>query len=174
MMIRTILPLLPFIALLAASSAAEAETDCSFDRAALLALDQQTFDQDMSRGWQAIALRGEPCIEVAADLVREYRETHNLDAEILYWHEGQLRATAGQISEAIELFEKARRPSDSGFGWNPYVDATIAFMKQDKSALLAAREALAKLPQAPNLNVVDMLIACFGQPYKEAYGRCEK
>lgn len=183
--------LLCAIASLILSPAADAQTDCSFDRDAVLALDQQAFDQDMNGGWQAIALRGEPCIEVAADLIREYREVHDLEAQILYWHEGQLRAAAGQAEAAIDLFEKARRSYDDSLGWNLYVDATIAFVKHDRSALLAAREALARLPQPgsarlrceagsppdtswpPNLNVVDMLIACFGQPYMQAYGRCE-
>jgi hypothetical protein len=175
--------LLSVVALLGLSTPALAETDCSFDREAVLSLDQQAFDQDMTVGWQAIALRGEPCIEVAADLIRDYRDVHDLEAEILYWHEGQLRAAAGQVQEAIELFEEARRPSADGTDWNLYVDATIAFLNQDRSALLAAREALAQLPPPagsigvpwpPNLNVIDMLIACFGQPYIQAYGRCEQ
>jgi hypothetical protein len=70
------------------------------------------------------------------------------------------------------------------------VDATIAFLRGDRPALLAARTALAALPRPadfaprdvqgrpvamnwpPNLNVVDGLLACFGRPYAEAYGGC--
>ena len=159
---------------------------CTFNRAELLALDEHSFDQDMNGGWRAVAHQ-EGCIEVAADLIREYRENRWLRSTILYWHEGQLRALAGSTDEAIRLFEKSHK-ADDAFGWNLYVDASIAFLKRDKPALLAAREALARLPRPedfdprdaqgkvvdipwpPNLSVVDGLIACFDREYKEAYG----
>jgi hypothetical protein len=159
---------------------------CMFDRAELLALDEHSFDQDMNGGWRAVA-QHEECIEVAADLIREYRETRGLISTILYWHEGQLRAEAGSTDEAIRLFEKSRK-ADDVFGWNLYVDASIAFLKRDKPALLAAREALARLPRPenfnprdaqghvvyiswpPNLDFVDGFITCFDRGYKEAYG----
>jgi hypothetical protein len=159
---------------------------CIFDRAKILALDEYSFDQDMNGGWRAVA-QNEECTEVAADLIREYRETRGLVSTILYWHEGQLRATAGSTDEAIRLFEKSRKANDA-FGWNLYVDASIAFLKHDKPALLAAREALARLPRPkdfdprdahgkvvdiswpPNLSFVDGFITCFDRGYKEAYG----
>jgi hypothetical protein len=163
---------------------------CAFDRAKLLSLDEHSFDQDMNGGWRSIAQR-EECTEVAADLIREYRETRGLTSSTLYWHEGQLRALIGSTDEAIRLFEQSRHVDDT-FGWNLYVDASIAFLKGDKPALLAAREALSGLPRPedlsvqdaqgnvvevswpPNLSVVDGLIACFGRGYKEAYGDCRK
>src|ERR1700730_4707468 len=120
---------------------------CIFDRAKLLALDEHSFDQDMNGGWRAVA-QHEDCTEVAADLIREYRETRGLVSTILYWPEGPLRALAGATDEAIRLFEKSRK-ADDAFGWNLYVDASIAFLRHDKPALLAAREALARRPR-PN------------------------
>lgn len=168
-----------------------AAADCSYDRDALLALDQRAFDQDMKGGWRAVARR-EECIGVAADLIRDYREARGQDSPLLYWlywHEGQLRATLGETEEAIGLFQQSRDPKDTPYAhaWNLYVDATIAFLQQDEPALLDARESLAQLPRPPdyfqqggplswpmNLSVVDMLVACFGQPYEEAYGRREK
>lgn len=159
---------------------------CIFNRAALLALDERSFDQDMNGGWRAVA-RHEECTEIAADLIRDYRETRGSTSTILYWHEGQLRASAGSADEAIRLFEKSRK-ADDAFGWNLYVDATIAFLKHDKPALLAARVALANLPRPKdfdprdaqgnvinipwplNLSVVDGLITCFDREYKDAYG----
>jgi hypothetical protein len=92
----------------------------------------------------------------------------------------------------IQLFEKSRHPKDDPFGWNLYVDATIAFIRKDKLALLNAREALARLPRPPdfdprdaqgnaievswppNLHVVDGLIECFEREYKDAYKVCRK
>ena len=159
---------------------------CIFDRAELLALDEHSFDQDMNGGWRAVA-RHEECTEIAADLIREYRETRGSTSTILYWHEGQLRASAGSTDEAIRLFEKSRKANDP-VGWNLYVDASIAFLKRDMPALLAARVALASLPRPEdfdprdaqgnavviswplNLSFVDGFITCFDREYKEAYG----
>jgi hypothetical protein len=167
-----------------------AET-CVYNRGEMLALSQDAFDQDMEGGWRALANRA-GCIPVAADLIRDYRETKQLTASILYWHEGQLRASLGETEHAIQLFEKSRHPKDDPFGWNLYVDATIAFIRKDKPALLNAREALARLPRPPdfdprdaqgnaievswppNLHVVDGLIECFEREYKDAYRVCRK
>jgi len=171
---------------LGSSTIEPGEFMCIFDRAKLLALDEYSFDQDMNGGWRAVA-QHEDCTEIAADLIREYRETRGLVSTVLYWHEGQLRASAGSTDEAIRLFEKSRKAEDA-FGWNLYVDASIAFLKHDKPALLSAREALARLPRPkdfdprdakgkavtiswpPNLSVVDGFITCFDRKYKEAYG----
>jgi hypothetical protein len=140
----------------------------------------------MNGGWRAIA-QHEECTTIAADLIRDYREAHGSTSTILYWHEGQLRASAGSTDEAIRLFEKSRK-TDDAYGWNLYADASIAFLKHDLPALLAARAALARLPRPKdfdprdakgnvvnvtwplNLNVVDGFIRCFNRPYKEAYG----
>lgn len=98
----------------------------------------------------------------------------------------------GATEEAIRLFERARSVDGDPYGWNLYVDATIAFLQNDKSALLNAREELTRLPRPPdfqprdqagnllniswpmNLEVVNGLIACFGRGYEEAYGLCRK
>ena len=164
---------------------ATASTRCDYDRTAMLALDQRAFDQDMEGGWRRLA-RDPACRIAAADLIRAYREAHGPGGGILYWHEGQLRAGAGQTEAAIALFHQSRNPDDP-FGWDHYVDASIAFLRRDRAALLAARDALARLPRPsdfeprdpqgrpiqlawpPNLNVVDALVACFGRPYEEAY-----
>ncbi|MCR5874961.1 hypothetical protein LRS10_12710 [Phenylobacterium sp. J426] len=176
-------------AILAAALAATAP-DCSYDRSALLALDQQAFDQDPKGGWRAIANRP-GCEAAAADLLRDYRLAHPRSSNegILYWHEGQLRAFAGDAPSAAPLLAKSRKVTDTA-AWNPYVDATIAFLEGDKPRLLAARETLiaatppptwaqtvadaearfgVRFSWPPNLDVVDGLIACFGRPYREAY-----
>lgn len=164
---------------------------CGYDRAAMLALDQAHFDQDMTGGWRQLNNIG--CDAEAADLIKLWRETHAERDGILYWHEGQLRANANQTTAAIALFEQARktRKEDHGFGWNLYVDGTIAFLHHDRKALALARDRLARLPKpagfAPigpdgkpltiawplNLQVLDGFLACWGRPYKKAYA-CAK
>jgi hypothetical protein len=161
---------------------------CAFDRAKMLALDEQAFDQDFTGGWRT--LQREECWLVAADLIRDFRKANSPNSKILFWHEGQMRAFAGQTEPAILLFETTREPVNDVFGWNLYVDATIAFLNKDKPALLKARATLAKIPKPqnvdlsfkdaqgrvvkftwpPNINVVDDFIKCFDRPYKEAYG----
>ena len=164
---------------------------CSYDRAKMLALSQRAFDQDMHGGWRALAER-KGCREAAADLIRDYRRHWKSSQSILFWHEGQLRAMIGQKARAISLFEKARFTGPDPGGWNLYVDATIAFMRKNLVALRRDRDALARMPRPtswpprdayghvvniswpPNLNVVDGLIRCFRQPYKDAYANCSR
>jgi hypothetical protein len=162
---------------------------CAFDRAKMLALDEQAFDQDFTGGWRT--LQREECWLVAADLIRDYRLAKSPASKILFWHEGQMRAFAGQTEPAILLFETTRESTfNDPFGWNLYVDATIAFLNKDKPALLKARAILAKIPKPqnvdlsfkdaqgrvvqftwpPNLHVLDGFLKCFEQPYKVAYG----
>jgi hypothetical protein len=111
---------------MAASQSQPSPDVCAFDRAKMLALDEREFDQDFTGGWRT--LEREECWLIAADLIRDYRIAKSPNSKILFWHEGQMRAFAGQTEPAILLFETTREPvtSDS-FGWNLYVDATIAF-----------------------------------------------
>ena len=171
--------------------------NCAYDRARLLALDENHFDQDMSGGWRALASTP-GCTVVAADLLHDYRETHQKDSELLFWHEAQLRADAGQYPEAIALMKRAYKPVEADkAGWNPYVDATIAFLRKDRHALERAKANLnavqppvgdgippvingymeVELPDGSkrkirwpiNIDVVEGLQNCFEQPYVEAY-----
>jgi hypothetical protein len=173
---------------------------CAHDRTRVLALDETAFDQDMQGGWRPLA--GKPgCELVAADLLRDYRRAHASEAGILYWHEGQLRANAGQYAQAIALLEHARKPAGvpDKAAWNPYVDATIAFLRRDRPALERAHRTLAASPPPPagdgmpvfkdghveldmadgrkmkvrwplNIDVVEGLLDCYDKPYAEAYG----
>lgn len=170
---------------------------CAHDRSGLLALDEDRFDQDFDGGWRALANRP-GCKLPAADLLRDYRQAHNNEAGILYWHEAQLRAMAGQSEAAIELMEKSRKPADKDkAGWNAYVDASIAFLRKDRPALEQARQGLATVPfpgdkgmpplkdglvelpmkggktmkmrWPPNIDVVDGFVQCFDKSYEDAY-----
>ena len=169
---------------------------CQYNRSEMLNLDFRSFDQNLSDGgggWRKILKPG--CERVVADLIRDYRRENRSTQNVLVWHEGQMRAMAGQYLQAIKLFERSRQVEDET-GWNAYVDATIAFLKKDKRRLMAARGRLAKVEHSPefppltngyfqvpdgsgkpvfirwppNIDVVDGLIKCFDKPYGVAYG----
>jgi hypothetical protein len=174
-----------WLALLAAQAAPS--SPCQYDRARLLALDQNAFDQDMSGGWRKLEEDG--CEAEAADLVRDWRVAHNARDSILFWHEGQLRADLGQTEKAIALFRQSYKSvkQDHGMGWNFYVDGTIAFLRRDHAAFDAAKTKLAALPRPANftfegpdgkpvsvkwplnMNVLEGLNRCWDKSYKIAY-----
>jgi len=174
--------MLALLAALSLQAAAPPPTPhpCQVDRRAMLALGMDAFDQDMQGGWRPLAERP-GCESAAADLIREYRDFLQDRIPILYWHEGQLRANLGQNEEAARLMDRTRRASgdERAAWWNPYVDGTIAFLRGDRAALIAARARLAAAPRSadmpadrawpPNLAVLDGLITCFGRPYRETF-----
>lgn len=167
--------------------------DCRQPDTAMMALPLREFDQT-DAGWRALDVEG--CEIVAAEAIAHYR-TSNRDALAdeylgnLIWHEGQLRAAAGQTDQAIALMLSTHAETTDSFA--AYVDATVAFLRRDRDALIAARQRLSSLPEPgyyresverfraaypdlppptwpPNLSFVDGLIACFDRPYSEAYG----
>lgn len=170
---------------------------CAHDRAALLALPPAAFDQDLEGGWRPLGEKPE-CAAVAADLLADYRKAHWGDLtpgelHTNYWHEGQLRAGLGQTQAATRLMMAGVNPEMSRSGFSDYALGTIAFLHQDQSGLIAARERLAALPKPAdfdqaaarfkaaygfdlewpvNLKVLDGFIVCFDRPYNEAYGSC--
>ena len=180
---------------------AENTVSCINNRDALLAMSFEEFDQDLDGGWRIIADRDECQIE-AADLLADYRAQYENDESFqglstLIWHEGQVRAGAGQTERALALFRRSYKEitHDTDLAWNFYVDATIAFLEQDRDALDAAHAGLKAVPEPDywaaaaekfeaeygqkivwpsNLNVVEALQSCFGRPYSQAYGNCEE
>ena len=175
----------------AADSEWQSNSQCQFDRDAMMAMDFNTFDQTFGSGWRTVADKP-GCALVAADLIRDYIERHSPDERIIVFHEAQMRAKGGQTRRAIELFRQTRQADgqNSYFGWNEYVDATIAFLQRDKEALKEARDSLASLPKPsnfkavdrdgnpvelswpPNLHIVDGFLECFDEPYDTAYSEC--
>jgi len=166
--------------------------DCSYDLEGMLALDQDAFDQDLDGGWRPLGQR-KGCEIATAELIREWRHAKRNHASILYWHEGQMRAQGGLTEQAIALFELTRKSTDNDvdFGWNHYVDGTIAFLKGDRKALARATERLKAIPEPssnsftrpdgtvvqlswpPNLNVLEGFERCWGKTYAEVYGNRE-
>lgn len=179
---------------LALAQSPPAADPCTYDRAAMLAQPTRDFDQTPS-GWRKVA-KTSGCEAQAADLIKAYRRANwaaHKPAEIhtSYWHEGQMRAAAGQDQAAIPLLMAGVNPYPL-HGNEIYAQGTIAFLNRDRRSLEDARARLAALPvpadwsemQAaaathratltwpPNLDVLDGLLNCFDQPYREAYGSC--
>jgi tetratricopeptide (TPR) repeat protein len=172
------------------SASADQPSACISDREQMLSLDYSAFDQDPQLGWRSVADRPECRLE-AADLLRAYHERLQARGEpviwdtaqgnvtlsdtgevgILYWHEGQLRAMAGQYAQAAALFQKSLKPADKNYdAWNQYALGSIAFLGSDHDELVANRNSLARsFPESLNLRVLDRLIRCFGKPYVYAY-----
>ncbi|MES3084216.1 hypothetical protein [Sphingomonas faeni] len=103
--------MLIFLAIIAAQT--PPPSNCRYDKPAMMALDERAFDQTMTGGWRTLANAG--CDAQAADLIAEWRAGHPANprtAGLLQWHEGQLRANAGQTARAITLFEAARKPAE--------------------------------------------------------------
>lgn len=183
--------MITMLSLIAALGAAQ----CDTSNEDWNAQDFATFDQTEA-GWRSVARRD--CFDEAADLIADYRAYHQgtLSAHELsglLWHEGQMRAIAGDTQAAITPFATSRRDED------PlqlhYANATIAFLRQDRAALMEARETLAAIPEPEgfaaamvrfrenypddtppewplNLNIVDRFVACFEESYEVAYSGC--
>ncbi len=179
----------------AAATASASPDPCYVDKAAMLALPVDKFDQDMNGGWRVLG-RKDQCLGAAADLIADYRRAHwgELKPSQLhgnYWHEGQLRAAAGQTQRAIPLLMDGVNPEAPAADFEDYALGTVAFLDHDIAGLKAARDRTAAQPEPDwfkesragvkakygidlkwpvNLDELDGLIACFDKPYKEAYG----
>ena len=92
------------------------------------------------------------CEGAIADLIARYRKSKGKSperAKMLEWHEAQARAMAGQTDRAIKILQ--HRPDEETPEAQTYYDepaalyrnATIAFLENDRPALVAARARLA-------------------------------
>jgi hypothetical protein len=183
----------PSFALLLISIAASDDkprADCSVsgsDLQTYLKQDVDTFDQS-TKGWRKFYYTDQAlssdfdkirCWLDTAQLIDVYHLHHlsglkELDGIQLNWHAGEYFALAGLYDVALARMEQCKKrdeAADSKFRWNAYVDSTIAFLRRDLGKLRAKREELAAGTdprRLVNLNVVDGLIKCFNQSYREA------
>lgn len=103
-----------------------------------------------------------------------------------------MRATAGQKDQAVALFRLTYKSIelDAGFGWNNYVDGTIAFLEGNREALTRAMDRQRNLPKPnititradgtpaeiswpPNFKVLEAFERCWGKSYAETYSSRE-
>lgn len=165
---------------LATSDLQQSCTISDQDREALLNLDYQSFDQSLpDGGWR----KYQQCEALTRDLIDAYTAKHASTLEkqqwdVLVWHSGQLSGFLGDYADAIAKMEQTLKPAATDFFlWNPYVEATVAFLNKDEPTLRSERKKLS-LGTSPynrlNLRKVDAFIRCFHSTYKEAYSdTCE-
>jgi hypothetical protein len=136
----------------------------------LMALDLGGFDQDMQGGWRYYA--NQKKFDAAASLIETYLErdpeTSDFDRRLLSWHAGQMLAMDGQEEKAIPFMEKSRKGEDDFMLWNPYLDATVAFLKKDRPAFNTNLKAVASMTNNPNLPLLRILEEHFDKSYREA------
>lgn len=159
-----------------------AARDCRIEAASYFNQELAEFDQAPT-GWRGVA-EGKNCIKEAADLIHDYREHNELDVHVLYFHEAQLRLSYNAYRHATLLLKKSFVEDDI-FGWNPYVSATIAFVRRDLAALERYRAEImeltypedadlvdldgkpVRLAWPPNIKVVNAMIKCFDKSYEQ-------
>jgi len=143
-------------------------------QAAMLAAPYDAFDQTMTGNASWRPLIDEGCYAAAADVVSLYltRNAGRLSAEQIWtmrFHVGQALAMGGEDAQSIPWFKQSRDPQ-ADTEWLAYVDATLAFLTKDASALAAGRAAYAAAPHhgAQRLKVIDGFRACLTKTYTEA------
>jgi hypothetical protein len=171
------------IAFCCASSAYASPQDCCIslpEKARLISLKFDDFDQDLTHSWRLWADQG--CYDVAIDLIESYKTTNftHLDdsqKRLLTWHAGQLYGDKNESKNARAHFVASLNPDepvDSQVLWNDYVIGSVAFLDHDLEILKAHRNKIAKGPtfngKKPNLHVMDDFITYFDKPYGVAYG----
>lgn len=139
---------------------------------ALLSATYDDFDQSMSSesNWRVIMNAG--CYETAVSIIDAYlkknsRSLSDENKRNLNFHAGQVLAFGGFDAKSAPYFERARGGSDAE--WNAYVDATLAFIRNDKSEFEKALDRYIEVAlNSPRREVLNSLLACFGQPYSTA------
>jgi hypothetical protein len=146
-----------------------------------MALDYQAFDQDLKPGgWRELAaISG--CGRAAARLISRWREAHEgtlspAEQWTLWWHEGQVLASAGEYQAAVERMRTTQTfhndvPPPPGtsddevelFRANILVrdaweEATIAFLLRDRAAFEKARAQMLAVPEPTGFAAVSTLI----------------
>lgn len=139
----------------------------------------KAFSQLETLGWRGLAAKRR--YAEAAETIHRYLEI-NLDrlepwqAQILKFHEAQMLACAGRREAALEMLPAGRiipQPRSMPVDWNAMVDATEAFLRNDRAALLAAQSRIDARGDSPANRVekarVRQLVLEFGRPYRRAW-----
>jgi len=134
----------------------------------MMDLDPWTFDQDKTLGWPSLspdkqikALRS--YIEGPAPGMKKKRlDGKRVDKNTITWHLGQALAMEDKVEEAISWMNQSLKDADQE--WNRYVNATIAFLENNRTAF--EEHASGK---NYNSDVLDRLRAGWDGSYSAAY-----
>jgi hypothetical protein len=150
-----------------------------------LSLNYTQFDQSIWEGWSIYeySMRYEEAAELIDYYVEHKQGLSENNRVILYFHAGQLWAFSGDYPTAINEMKKARyfgddilcsenMISDEGC-WDAYVNASIAFLRKDKTTLVLLGDNLAKASTISgnpfNAEIIRRLIDHFDKSYSDAY-----
>ncbi len=139
------------------------EDTCKADISDYLDQSADTFDQT-DTGWRGITANNN-CYKEAAILIEQYRSRVK-DTSPLRFHEGQLRAYAGENDAASKLILSTLVPADRDImGHNHYKKATVAFLNQDREVFEEHLTLLKALPKPDNFILTDQ----YGNPVKRPW-----
>jgi len=140
-------------------------------RAAVLALPYEEFDQAYGNGWRSLFERGDG--SAAVRMIEDYLKKHGSltfgQRKFLHLHAAQVLALEDKSSRAVKHLDQAmshRKSPELWPDWDDFITAQRAFLTQDRTSLLAARERLATA-NAPRLRLADRLIEKFGRSYAD-------
>lgn len=148
-------------------------------RAEALTLSWSDFDQkqDSPAGMRKLSTAG--CFKEAAELQEFYIANHKgLTAKEIAnskFHIGQNYASAGLPDRALLFIRQSldpNQPADTTFDWNTYVLGVIAFLEQDRDALLQKMSVLRASPDRGNQingRVLARMNKCFAKPYRDLW-----
>ena len=135
----------------------------------------QQFDQNLNSGWRLLQVRRDYL--GAAHAMLEYLSVHSATLKLwqkdsLAFHLGHVYALVGQGQQASHWFRKSLTGHLLG---NPaYVKGFIAFLQNDKPALLVDRHKIEamrpSLTRVEDLSEMDAMIEYFGEPFEAAWG----
>ena len=136
----------------------------------MLDMDSWTFDQTPA-GWRSLPP------ELQIDAIKAYIEGplrrparpsksgKQVDKSTIIWHLGQvlaIRGDPGDKAQAVRWMKRSKNPDDDQ--WNNYIDATIAFLEDDRTAF-------EEHASGENYNsfTLGRLRSGWGEPYSQAY-----
>jgi hypothetical protein len=161
---------LALVILLAVFAGGCAEPE-SRDRATVLSLPYEQFDQTFGSGWRPVFDQRQ--YAKAANLIEDYLQARTEltfgQQKFLHMHAGMLFALAGRNARAVKHLDQAvtgRKLPELWPDWDDFVAATRAFLTHDLPSLEAARERLAAA-NSRHLVLADRLVQTFGSSYAE-------
>lgn len=166
--------LLAAVLALGLCTGSSAATPAAVTDARLMRESFRQFDQNLKGGWRTLQVQRDYL--GAAHAMLEYLSVHSAilkpwQKDSLAFHLGHVYALAGKRQEAIHWFQKSI--ADHRMGNPAYTESFIAFLENDKPALLADRHTIATTNPGPwraeDLREMDAMLDYFGDPFEAAW-----